>query len=333
MTPGLISIILPVFNGSDFLKDCLESIIGQTETNWELIAVDDQSTDSTLALLQSFAIQDARIKVLCNPDKGLIPALRLALSEAQGEWITRMDHDDLMPPHKLFTLSRLLQKLGPGFVVTGMVRYFAEGELGLGYRKYEQWLNQIALKNTHYLEIYKECTLPSPCWMIYRRNLMACGGFDAAKYPEDYDLCFRFRHAGFKIVAAPEVLHWWRDHPNRSTRKLNWYADQTFMELKLEYFLLDDFDAQRPLVLWGAGKKGKKMAQLLIKRKMAFEWICDNPRKWGHEMLDVPWQSPQRIEELKDPQLLILVADPQGQIQIKDFLSRVGPELSAYYFC
>lgn len=333
MPDGLISILLPVYNGAPFLEACMHSIIQQTTGEWELIAVDDQSNDNSVSILQQFAKTDTRIRIISNPEKGLIPALQLALSESRGQWITRMDQDDVMPAHKLQSLRSLLQTNGAKYVSTGMVKYFANGELGEGYRKYERWINKLALQNSHYDEIYKECPLPSPCWMISRSGLLACGGFSGIQYPEDYDLCFRFRRAGFKIIAAKEVLHYWRDHLNRASRKEHWYVDNTFLSLKLVHFLADDYDPTRPLVLWGAGKKGKRTAQMLLQKNIRFEWVCDNPQKWGHTMMGINWQSHLRIEKINHPQVLVLVADPRGQAQIRDYLAGLPEQVSAFYFC
>lgn len=333
MSAGLISILLPVYNGAPFLEACIQSIINQTTDEWELIAVDDQSKDSSINILQKFAKTDQRIRVYNNPEKGLIPALQMALSLCSGQWVTRMDQDDIMPSGKLLSLRNLLQAKGPRYISTGMVKYFADGELGDGYRKYERWINKLAVNDSHYEEIYKECPLPSPCWMVARSDLLACGGFNDIHYPEDYDLCFRFRRSGYKIVAAKEVLHYWRDHLERASRKEHWYVDHTFLTFKLSRFLTDDYDSTRPLVLWGAGKKGKRIAQMLIQKNIRFEWVCDNPQKWGHVILGTTWQSYRRIEKINHPQVVVLVADPRGQKQIKDYLSELHEQVSAFHFC
>jgi len=92
---------MPVKNTATFLKTCLNSILQQTELYWELIAIDDHSTDTTWQILQDFAKKDKRIKVLQNNGKGIIDALRLAYKNSQGQLITRMDSDDIMRPEKL----------------------------------------------------------------------------------------------------------------------------------------------------------------------------------------------------------------------------------------
>ena len=98
-----ISIIMPVKNTAHFLSETISSILNQTEKNWELIAVNDNSTDNSKAVLTSFAQNDKRIKVIDNKGNGIIDALQLGYVFSNGNFITRMDSDDIMSPNKLET--------------------------------------------------------------------------------------------------------------------------------------------------------------------------------------------------------------------------------------
>ena len=105
MNNPLISILMPVKNAGLFLDECLNSILEQSYSKWELIAVNDNSTDNSLNLLNIHAKKDKRIKVLKNKGKGIIDALRSAYKQSQGEFISRMDADDLMAVDKLKVLK------------------------------------------------------------------------------------------------------------------------------------------------------------------------------------------------------------------------------------
>ena len=107
-----ISILMPVKNTAPFLIECLESIIRQTETDFELIAIDDHSSDESHSILKEFAIKDKRIKVFKNTGIGIIEALRLAYSKSSGTYITRMDSDDVMSLTKLQVLTSNLVAFG-----------------------------------------------------------------------------------------------------------------------------------------------------------------------------------------------------------------------------
>jgi glycosyltransferase involved in cell wall biosynthesis len=93
---------MPVFNASQHLSKALESILWQTHTNWELICVNDGSTDNSLSILKTYARQDKRIKVYTNrTNRGIGYSLNKALKVAQGKFIARMDADDISFPDRL----------------------------------------------------------------------------------------------------------------------------------------------------------------------------------------------------------------------------------------
>lgn len=331
----MISILLPVYNAAPFLAECLDSILNQTEMEWELLAVDDFSTDLSWSILQSYAKKDTRIQAFSNTGKGVIPALRMAFSHSSGELITRMDADDRMPADKLERLRSALESRGPGHLSTGLVEYFSAVKLGDGYRRYAAWLNDLALNGRHYEEIYRECVIPSPCWMVYRPDLIRCGAFDPGRYPEDYDLCFRFYRSELTPVSVPQVLHYWRDHGARASRNDPHYADNRFFELKIDYFLELERSPGRPLVLWGAGAKGKLLARLLLERRESFHWVCDNPKKWGKHIYGVEMRSWEEIPLLDNPQLMLAVSAPAGQQAINRQLKkwRWKPKIHYFWFC
>ncbi len=326
---------MPVKNAAVYLRECLDAILAQTLDDWELLAVDDHSTDISGAILNEFSKKDKRIQVFDNQGNGIIEALRLAYSHSTGAYITRMDADDLMPFQKLDTLRRLLINAGQGCVATGLVKYFAEEGIKDGYRKYENWLNTLTRTRTNFTDIYKECVIPSPCWMLHRTDFEACGAFGADRYPEDYDLCFRMYEAHLKVLASGDILHLWRDHPSRASRNDEHYADNRFLQLKLYYFLKLEKKKNRELVIWGAGKKGKNIAQSLIQQNISFDWVCENDRKIGVDIYGQILQSPTAISQLDDPQIIIAVAGEVAQNEIITYLqkNKFKKGLDYFLFC
>ncbi len=323
---------MPVKNAAIYLRDCIDSIRNQHFTNWELIAVNDHSGDDSAEILDHYARQDQRIKKINNQGKGIIQALRLAYKNSTGEFVTRMDADDRMPVNKLGLLHETLTKYGPGNLATGKVKYFSAQALGDGYQKYQDWLNTLCDHDNHYRHIYKECVIPSPCWLVYRKDLDLCGAFNANRYPEDYDLCFRFYQLGLKVRSNDQTLHLWRDHPKRTSRNDPNYADVHFFDLKLDYFVALDYRPKYPLVLWGTGKKGKEIARKLKKRNVFFHWMTDNPKKIGHNIYDSLIVSTADLPALKRPQVIIAVAAPQARQQIQQQLEKMNLELGKGYF-
>ncbi len=319
---GLVSIIMPVKNTATFLAACLDSILNQTYQNWELIAIDDYSEDESYKMLQSYTEMDARVKVVKNSGTGIIDALQLGYRHSQGEFITRMDSDDMMEPEKIALMVDQLQKKGNGYLAVGLVNYFSAGHLGEGYLNYANWLNQLTLSESNFDDIYKECSIPSPCWMVARVDFEACGGFASEVYPEDYDLAFRFRKGGLKVASVPKVIHQWRDYETRTSRTDANYSDNRFSEFKVVHFIDQDMDATKPLVLWGAGKKGKKIAQLLKENNILFHWILNNPNKIGRDIYGVILEDMLALEQMGKAQVIIAISSPDDAEELNRVMGK-----------
>ena len=160
----LVTIIMAVKDTAPYLHDCLDSIMAQTYQNWELIAVNDHSSDDSPKILQEYAAKDARVRFFNSDKPKLIPTLQVGYTETKGTLINRMDSDDKMPDYKIQVLVEEWNKHGKGNVIAGGTKHFVgEGEVGDGFIKYEEWLNEVARANTHYQEIYRECVIPSHC--------------------------------------------------------------------------------------------------------------------------------------------------------------------------
>ncbi|WP_299886501.1 glycosyltransferase family 2 protein [uncultured Lacinutrix sp.] len=332
MQQPLISILIPFKNTQEFLEECINSIIYQSYTNWELLIVDDHSNDESYNIVSSFSKKDSRIILLKNDGSGIINALKLAFSKSTGHFITRMDSDDIMPVDKLKILSNNLLKYGKRHVATGLVSYFSKEGISDGYRKYENWLNKLTIKGNNYTEIYKECVIPSPCWMLYRDDLIEIDAFNSKRYPEDYDLTFRFYEASYKVIPCNEILHYWRDYGTRASRTDNNYAENSFIDIKLHYFLKLNYNTKRPLVIWGAGKKGKTIAKKLNELNIKFHWICDNPKKIGKHIYNIEMKPFQYLERLESPQSIVSVANAGEQEIIKHYFRSQNMESMNDYF-
>lgn len=316
-----------------YLPACLDSIVAQTYTNWELIAVNDHSSDETPQILEQYARMDARIKVFHSDRKKLIPTLKYGYPHCTGELLNRMDSDDKMPDYKLQVMYDEWKKHGKGTIVAGGTEHFVdEGQVGDGFRRYEKWLNAVARNGTHYQEIYQECVIPSHCWLIHRDDFDAVGGFDPEIYPEDYDLCFRFYKKQLKVIGIDYILHHWRDRSNRISRTWEEYKDNRYFDMKLRYFYELDRDRSRPLVLWGAGRNGKDMAKLLAAKGDSFLWMCDNPNKIGKDVYGVRMQHFEDIATINNPQIMVVVASPDGKKSIREQLKQWGKQATKDYW-
>ena len=335
MSTAKVSLLMPFKNTVDYIGDCITSILDQTYENWELLAVNDYSTDGSESIIKHYEAGDKRISLLANAGRGIIDALRTAYNKADGLYVSRMDSDDLMKPEKLQHMVNQLGPAGRGHVALGLVKYFSDEGISEGYKKYEEWINLLTKTGSNYTEIYKECVIPSPSWMVHMEDLQECGAFNNNRYPEDYDLTFRFRKHQLKCLPCKKVLHLWRDYPSRTSRTSEHYAQNSFLELKFHYFLELDHDTSRPLALWGAGDKGKTLAKLLLESKIDFYWLCDNPRKIGKKIYGQELLPYQTLAALNQPQSIISVANPDAQKEISNYLNDLQMKgfRDYYFFC
>jgi glycosyltransferase involved in cell wall biosynthesis len=335
MSKPLVSILIPFRNTESFIVECIHSILKQTYEHWEAVFIDDSSDDSSFTIVDTFSKQDDRIKLYKTNGSGIISALQTAYDHCRGGFITRMDSDDVMTPMRLEVMLENLMKHGKKHLALGQVHYFRADGLSDGFARYERWLNRLTKTGVNYSEIYKECVIPSPCWMLHRDDFIACDGFEPNRYPEDYDLAFRFYKANYTCIPCDNVLLHWRDYSTRTSRTHENYAQNHFLELKVHYFLELDFDATRPLTIWGAGAKGKTLAKLLIKNAIPFYWICDNPKKIGKHIYDQKLLNFDYLSQLSQPQSIVTVANDDAQKEIKAYFENKNMQsmIDYFFFC
>ncbi len=328
----LISVLIPVKNPGIYLKSCLDSILNQSYQNFEIIAVDDSSTDGSAETLFEYSNAYSNFSTYRNQGSGITNALQTAYNHSKGDYVHRMDADDIMPTNKL---KALLDQWKKGCVVTGKVKYFSDEWLvGLGFKNYESWINNLMDSKSFWEDVYMECPIPSPAWLMERKDFESIGGFDSAFLPEDYDLCFRVYKAKMDVVCVKEVVHLWRDSQNRTSRKLPIYFPMAYYPLKVKYFMEIDRDKKKPLLLWGAGKKGKRIANLLLENKQDFVWCTDNNKKIGVDIYNKNLKDCKTLV-LNDYQIILAVSSPQDKREINKVLANSSLKKSKNYwwFC
>ena len=198
----MISVIMPVYNAERYLNQAVESILCQTFADFELIAIDDCSTDGSLAMLKSFVERDARVRLLENAQNlGITPTLNRGIQAARGELIARMDADDISLPDRLEKQVTFLQAHPEIGLVSGdAVAIDAQGssipeEFALisepGYIK---WL------------LHFTCPITHPAVMGRKALFEQAGGYDPEiLYAEDYDLWQRMSQFA-SLSNLPNVL-------------------------------------------------------------------------------------------------------------------------------
>jgi GT2 family glycosyltransferase len=205
----LISIITPVFNTPvQWLSEAVQSVIEQAYENWELIVVDDASTDpSLLKYLSDLSRRDRRLRVFrLEQNAGVSAASNHALEQATGEWIGLLDHDDVLEPDALFHTARLVQE----YPDTDLI-YSDEDKLT------ETGLERPQFKPDWSPDLLRSCNYISHFTTIRRAVMQRAGGFrpefDGA---QDYDLLLRVAEQTDRIRHIPRVLYHWRRTANSS---------------------------------------------------------------------------------------------------------------------
>jgi glycosyltransferase involved in cell wall biosynthesis len=196
----LLSILTPTFNPNDeFLTGAIESVIAQAYENWELILVDDGSSDSRArALLKNLGQRDARIQIGGQEHGGISSALNTGLARARGEWIALLDHDDLLEPDAVFRAIELMQNDREADVIYSDEDKIVDGKLAAPLLK-PDWSPEF-FRTHDYLGHF----------VVMRRDLARAefrSEFDGA---QDYDLLLRISEKTDRIRHIPRVLYHWR---------------------------------------------------------------------------------------------------------------------------
>ncbi|MGK7313357.1 MAG: glycosyltransferase [Candidatus Longimicrobiales bacterium M2_2A_002] len=294
-----VSILMPCRDAAEHIDAAIASIRGQTFADFEVVAVDDGSTDGTFDRLCDWAGRDGRVRPLQGHGRGLVPSLATALATAQGEIVARMDADDIAAPTRLQKQVALLDD-DPRIAACGTgVIYFPETAVRDGARRYETWINGLVTHDEIARGIFVECPIPHPTLMIRRHVLLAVGGYRELGWPEDYDLVLRVWAAGYRLGKVPEVLLRWREYPERASRTDARYGDVEFRRIKIFFLQHTLLAPDRHAVVWGAGPIGKTLARELADAGTRIAAFVDvDPNKIGQEIHGAPVIRPAEVGEL-----------------------------------
>jgi len=268
-----VSVILPVRDGGDYLASAVDSILGQSFSDLELILVDDHSADNAIGGL---SIDDPRLLLLENPGRGVSSAFNAGLSHARGGFIARMDADDISKPGRISSQHRYLQSHPDVDICGACVEIFTDGEVAGGNLRYQDWLNACRSPEQIHRELFIESPIPNPTAMFRREAVQRLGGYGDPDWPEDYDLFLRADALGMRMGKPEPILLRWREHPNRLTRNDERYELARFQAAKAHFLCKHRLPGKGPVVLWGAGPSGRLMHDLLLgegTRCMVF-WRC-----------------------------------------------------------
>lgn len=327
----LVSIIIPFRNEEKYLPECLDSILGQTLTNWELILINDHSDDQSTKILDEFVQYDRRGRVLQNPGRGLVSALNHGINNSQAGMIARMDGDDIMKPKRLEIQVGHLQKNKNIDLISCQTQHFPRSlkRQRKGYERYVDWTNNILTFEDHLLNRFIDCPMAHPSVTFRKSIIQKFGGYKEGEFPEDFELWLRWISEGIRMEKLPYILHKWRDHPGRASRTDSRYQSARFQEIKAKYVKLwlekEAHVNKRRIICWGAGKVARKFTRLLIENKIKLSAFIDlDPKKVGRLVADIPVLSIDNLPTPEECFVFILVGTWGARGQISAYLKENG---------
>lgn len=202
-----ISAVMPVCNGEAYVREAVESILAQTFTDFELIIINDGSTDGSGAILQELAVRDQRIVLVERANGGLVSALNEGIERAQAELIARMDADDVaMPERFALQLARLDAEPQLG-LLGSFIRIMDKTGRIIRHGDYPVSPAETARFLEH------GCPVAHPTVMMRREAVLKAGGYRKLfSHCEDYDLWLRISELGYGIANLPQPLLNYRMH-------------------------------------------------------------------------------------------------------------------------
>lgn len=275
----LISIVVPVYNPDHaFLKECIESVVSQAYTNWELCMVDDASTDTAIKkIIREYAKHDSRIKLkVSKENQHIAEATNKAVAMASGEYIALLDHDDILWPNALYEVVRALNDdRSIDFLYTDEDKITGNRKEHTGPFFKPDWspdflhsVNYI----THFSVIRKE---------IYEQvggERSLCNG------AQDWDLFLRIARRTQKIYHIPKVLYSWRIH-----------EQSTAMHTKTKPYVID---AQKRAIEDDLVAQGHGDAYAVQDATHSEYWRTIHPLK-GEPLISIIIPAKGRCDDLK----------------------------------
>lgn len=324
-----ISVLIPCYNAAVTLEETLASIAAQTLDDFEVVAVDDGSTDKTAAILKHWQAQDDRFRFLPLPHAGIIPAMNAGLEACRAELVARMDADDRMHPERLSRQVEYMTAHPEVDLVSSLVSGFPAKSLRTGFRIYIEWLNTLKSNADIYREMYVESPLCHPSVTYHKTVVQKLGSYQEKGWAEDYDLWLRMAQAGCTFAKLPQTLLEWREHPHRLTRTDSRYSLENFIRAKAHYLALGPLSGRDAVLVWGAGMHGRRLSKHLIRAGVPVSAFVDiDPNKIGRTRYNRPILSPDALpdwwQKAENPAVLAAVGARGARQLIRERLESFG---------
>jgi len=221
-----IAVVMANYNGARYLAAAIQSVIRQTLTDWELILIDDASTDDSLAIAREAAGTDARIKIFAQPSrKGPGAARNRALELVTANWIAILDSDDLMPAKRLEYLSRRAHVAGASVVADNLMMFSTTSRprsfLPERMRRQASWISLASFIRSNCL--YSRTPALGYLKPLIRTDIVRelCLHYDESlRIGEDYDFIVNLMAHGYRLLLEPASAYFYRKHEKSTSYRL-----------------------------------------------------------------------------------------------------------------
>jgi glycosyltransferase involved in cell wall biosynthesis len=329
-----VSILMPVRNEERFLPAALASIWRQTLKDWELVAVDDGSTDATPDILEKASKDDPRIRVLRPAERGLVPALNAGLEACRARLVARMDADDISHPRRLELQHSFLSGNPAIGLAASAFRHFPRTNIKMGMLSYEEWQNNLTSHEIILRDLFVESPFVHPSVMFRKDVVTAAGGYLGQGWAEDYDLWLRLAADGVRFARLPMPLLFWRDRPERATRTMPEYTAAAFRACKVHYLKQGFLKGIREVALAGAGLEGRAWSRSLKDQGIGVAyWIDVDPKKIGRTLHGAQVNDARQFPKPDGIKILATVGTRGARWQIRRWANGTGLAEGKDYLC
>lgn len=327
-----VSVVLPVFNGATTVQQAVDSIIVQDYKNWEMIIINDGSTDNTSGLLAN--LKDTRIKVYHIPRSGISRALNFGIRISSGRYIARMDADDVSPVNRLSCQVDYLENHEATGLVSGLVSYIGNKNRHAGYAHYVDTINAIITHDDIYNKRFFESPFAHPSVMFRKSLVSRYGGYCEEALPEDYELWLRWLQNGVKMHKLEISTLLWYDPITRLSRTHFHYSAEKFFEVKAHYFMQWLYETQHEspdIWIFGCGKEVNRRLKPFLKKGLRIKRFIDVKKREDTSKY-IYYQDLPRASIDGSRIILSMVSDRNGRKDIAAYLSMLGYREGTDYF-
>ena len=249
LTP-FITVLIPVRDAATTVGEALACLRQQRDVALQVVAVDDGSTDDSLAVLQRIAADWPDLEVVEQGRRGVPAAREAGRRMARAPWIGRMDADDLCPPERLRVLHDMAEERQLDVVGSQLDAF---GDVSSAMVAYLQWQNTLLDHDSIVRERFVESPLAHATALIRAERLERVGGWNPdASWSEDIDLWYRLVEEGARFGKVPRVLYQWRQHPAQATRVDARCSSDQMRACKAHYLARGPLRDRR-VALWSVG--------------------------------------------------------------------------------